>query len=110
MAATCVSNSGIGSRPDIFHTISRACRAAWNTLTTFRSAMRSRKGMRSMSGASASTATATSSEASCSTQSFGQNVVSRRNSVSTVTNGWRARRRQTAASSSVVVINVIRLP
>ena len=50
-------------------------------------------------------ASASSSVASCTTQRIGQNVVSRRNSVSTVTKGWRAIRRQAASSSSVVVIS-----
>ena len=50
---------------------------------------------------------ASSSEASWMTQTFGQNVVSRRNSVSTVTKGWAARRRQTEASSSVEVMRLM---
>ena len=50
-------------------------------------------------------ASASSSVATWTTHRIGQKVVSRRNSVSTVTNGWRAIRRQAASSSSVVVIS-----
>src|ERR1700683_80982 len=57
-----------------------------------------------MPGASVSTTTASSGEAICATHSSGQYVVSRRNSVSTVTNGCAAIRLQVAASSDVVVI------
>ena len=55
----------------------------------------------------ASTATASAGDASWMTQTFGQKVVSRRNSVSTVTKGWVARRLQTAVKSFVVEIRVI---
>ena len=60
-----------------------------------------------MSGAIASTITASSGLASWTTQSFGQNVVSRMNSVSTVTTGKRARRLHRAASSTLVVTIVM---
>jgi hypothetical protein len=63
-------------------------------LTTASSAISCNSGSRSSLGASASIASASSSEASWTTQRIGQNVVSRRNSVSTVTNGERARRWQ----------------
>ena len=49
------------------------------------SAISAKKGERSRPSASASMATASFVEASWITQTFGQNVVSRRNSVSTVT-------------------------
>jgi len=45
-----------------------------------------------MSGASASIASASSSDATWTTHKIGQKVVSRRNSVSTATKGWRAKR------------------
>jgi hypothetical protein len=83
--------------------ISMSCRPAWNTFSTFSSAMSSNMGARSRPGASASTAKAPSSSASCTTQSFGQKVVSRRNSVSTVTNSERASRWQAALRSAVLV-------
>src|SRR3954451_941792 len=60
-----------------------------------------------MPSAKASTTTASSSLASCATQSFGQNVVSRRNSVSTVIEACVASRLQAARSSAVVVIRVV---
>ena len=60
-----------------------------------------------MPSARVSTTTASSGPASCTTQSLGQKVVSRRNSVSTVTNGWVASRAQTSAKSRVVEIKFI---
>ena len=102
MAATCVSNSGVGIILARFQTISTSWRAAWKTLTIRLSAIRSKKGSRLNPGASASMATAKPGAASWMTQSLGQNVVSRRNSVSTVTKALDAMSRQAASRSAVV--------
>ena len=53
-------------------------------------------------------ATASSSVAIWITQTCGQKVVSRRNSVSTVTKSWAAKRAQISRRLSVVAIKVIR--
>jgi subtilase family serine protease len=71
MAATWVSNSGVGRRATSIQTISRSCRAAWKTLTTFWSVISAMKGRKIQPSASGSTITASSGDAIWIRQSFG---------------------------------------
>ncbi len=71
MAATWVSNNGVGMAPRLLK-ISTSWRQAWNTLTMEGSRISARKGSRSRSSTKGSMVAAPSMEAAWMRQSLGQ--------------------------------------
>ena len=84
-----------------------SCLAAWKTLVTASLAISRKNGERSMSTASGSISAVAPGDAICTRQSSGQKVVSRMNSVSTVTKSDFSNSPIAASSSVCVVITCI---
>ncbi len=84
-----------------------SCLAAWKTLVTSSLAISPKNGSRSMSSASGSISAVAPGEAIWIRQSSGQKVVSRMNSVSTVTKSDFPNSRMAASSSDCLVITCI---
>ncbi len=71
MAATWVSNSGVGTAPNSCRKISMSCRAAWNTFSTASSAQQRAQRGQVQPGAWASITAISAAPPSCTTQSSG---------------------------------------